>query len=202
MFGNAGNYGLSLNLFAFGTDAVAYASLYFATASILIYTVGVLIASLGKMTLKKALIGLIKVPAIYAVILALLFNQFSLELPLPLDRTISLFSNAAIPVMMVLMGVQLYNVKTSDHKALLGLSSGLRLVVSPLIAFAICLFIGLKGTAFQAAMLESAVPTAVIMTVLATEYDVQPSFVTSAVFVSTILSPITITPLLKFLGAG
>lgn len=202
MFGNAGNYGLSLNLFAFGPDAVAYASLYFVTVAILIYTVGVLIASLGKMALPKALVGLLKVPAIYAVILALLFNLYSLKLPLPIDRTVTLLSDAAIPVLMVLMGIQLYDVKISDHKALLGLSSGLRLIASPLIALALCLLIGLKGAPFQAAMLESAVPTAVIMTVLATEYDVQPSFVTSAVFVSTILSPITITPLLKFLGAG
>jgi predicted permease len=37
--------------------------------------------------------------------------------------------------------------------------------------------------------------------VLATEYNVEPSFVTAAVFTSTLLSPLTLTPLLAFLGA-
>jgi len=44
-------------------------------------------------------------------------------------------------------------------------------------------------------------PTAVMMTILATEYNVEPSFVTTVVFTSTLLSPLTITPLLAYLGA-
>jgi predicted permease len=43
-------------------------------------------------------------------------------------------------------------------------------------------------------------PSAVIAIVLATEYDVEPAFVTSAVLVTTLLSPLTLTPLLKILG--
>jgi len=45
------------------------------------------------------------------------------------------------------------------------------------------------------------VPTAVLVTVLATEYNIKPEFMTTAVFTSTLLSPLTITPLLAILGA-
>ena len=44
-------------------------------------------------------------------------------------------------------------------------------------------------------------PWAVLSTILATEYDAEPVFVTTAVFVSTLLSPLTLTPLLLILGA-
>ena len=44
-------------------------------------------------------------------------------------------------------------------------------------------------------------PTAVLATILATEYDAEPAFVATAVFASTLLSQLTLTPLLLILGA-
>ena len=201
MFGNAGNYGLSLNLFAFGETALAHASLFFVTTSILVYTVGVVIASLGTTSLRNAVLGLFKVPVVYAVVIALLFNRLEWQLPLPLDRTVMIMANAAIPALLVLMGIQLHNSKWSDHILALGLTNFLRLVASPLLALGVSLLFRLEGPAFQAGILESAMPTAVMMTILATEYNVEPSFVTTVVFTSTLLSPFTITPLLAYLGA-
>lgn len=201
MFGNAGNYGLSLTLFSFGEDALSYASIFFVTTAILVYTVGVVLASLGKSNLKDAFVGLIKVPVVYAVILALIFNRVGLTLPLPVDRTVSLLSDAAIPVMLVLMGIQLYNSNRSTHTLAIGLSNTLRLVISPLIAIGFAFLFQLDGPALQAGVLESAVPTAVLMTVLGIEYNIEPTFMTTAVFTSTLLSPLTVTPLLLYLGA-
>lgn len=201
MFGNAGNYGLSLNLFAFGETALAHASIFFATSAVLIYTVGVIIASLGSTSLRNAILGLFKVPVVYAVVIALLFNHFHWQLPLPFERTVTLMGNAAIPVLLVLMGIQMYNSKWSDHNIALGLANFMRLIASPLLALGVSLLFRLEGPAFQAGILESAMPTAVMMTILATEYNVEPSFVTTVVFTSTLLSPLTITPLLAYLGA-
>jgi predicted permease len=201
MFGNAGNFGLSLNLFAFGEDAVAYAAIFFSTSAILVYTLGVVLASWGKTNLISAIMGVFKFPVIYAVILALIFNFYDLNLPLPLDRTVSLLSDAAIPVMIVLLGIQLYNARLSKEIIPVGWSNLLRLVVSPVLAIGLAALFRLEGTAFQAGILETAVPTAVLTTVLATEFDIEPAMVTTAVVTSTLLSPLTITPLLAFLGA-
>jgi predicted permease len=201
MFGNAGNFGLSLNLFAFGESALAYASIYFVTSATLIYTLGVVLASWGKTNLRTALLGVFKVPVIYAVIFALIFNWLNWELPLPIDRTVSLLSDAAIPVMIVLLGIQLYNSKVSKDTLTVGLSNFLRLVASPLLAIGLATFFNLQGAASQAGVLESAVPTAVLTTVLATEYNIEPALVTTTVVTSTLLSPLTVTPLLAFLGA-
>jgi predicted permease len=201
MFNNSGNYGLSLNLFAFGETALAHASLYFVTMAIMVYSLGVIIASLGNSSIKQSMIGLFKVPALYAVVLALLFNFSGWQLPLYLNRTVSLLGDAAIPVLMVLMGIQLGHAQWQGQTGALTLSNLMRLVAGPAVALGLSLVFGLNGFARQAGIIESATPTAVVTTVLATEYNVEPSFVSTVVVVSTLLSPLTVTPLLAYLGA-
>jgi malate permease and related proteins len=201
MFGNSGNYGLSLNLFAFGLPAMPYASLYFVILLLLMYTLGVFLASLGTTGVKGAILGLVKVPALYAMLAALVVNQLGWALPLPVDRTVTLLGDATIPTLMVLMGAQLYHSQWNGQFLALGVANGMRLVVAPLLAIGLALLFGLTGAAFQAGVAQSAMPTAVVMTILATEYNVEPFFVSSAVFTSTLLSPLTVTPLLAYLGA-
>ncbi len=201
MFCNAGNYGLSLNLFAFGKSALAYASLVFVTMAAMTYSVGIIIASMGSTSFKTAFIGLFKVPAIYAVFLAFLFNFFDWQLPIVLDRAVTILSDASIPMLMVLLGIQLYHAKWSGQIRPLMLSNSMSLIVAPLLALGFTLLFGIHGAARQATITEAAMPTAVVTTVLAIEYDVNPAFVTSAVVASTLLSPVTVTPILALLGA-
>lgn len=201
MFANAGNYGLSLNMFAFGDKALTYAGLYFVIMVILTYTVGILIVSLGHSGLKTALLGVFKVPPVYAAILGIIFAYYGWQLPLPLDRTVSILSDATLPVLMVFMGIQLGHAKLDGNLRALTSANLVRLVLSPLLGIGLSLAFGLQGAARQAGITEAAMPTAVVMTVLATEYNVEPGFVTTTVFISTILSPLTITPLLAYLGA-
>ncbi len=200
MFGNTGNYGLPLVSFAFGKDALAHASLYFVTASIVFNTLGVLIASLGHMNFKEAALGLLKVPTMYAVLLAILLGRLHVHLPISVERTVTLAANAAIPLMLVLLGLELQRVQWSNSLRVLGLSTFLRLVVGPIIALWLSLPFGLQGAARQGNVIEASMPTAVTMTVLATEYKLESPLVTAIVFVSTLLSPFTLTPLLVYLG--
>ncbi len=200
IFMNAGNFGLSLNNFAFGQTTLSYASLYFVSMSVITYTVGIIIASMGTATLKQAVINLIKIPAIYALVLAFIFLRTSWELPVPLDRTTSLLGDASIPSMLILLGMQLKSVKLEGSMIPLALTNIMRLLIAPVLALILSSVIGLQGPAQQAAVLESAMPAAVLTTVLATEYDVEPSFVTAAVFSTTLLSALTLTPILAFLG--
>jgi hypothetical protein len=144
---------------------------------------------------------LLRLPTFYAVLLALLFNYFGWILPLPLERSVDLLANATIPVLMVLMGIQLQASKWTDHTLVLSLGNLLRLLAAPAIALGLALIFHLEGAAFQAGIVEAAMPTAVFMTVLATEYDIEPAFITTAVFTSTLLSPLTLTPILALLGA-
>jgi len=198
---NAGNYGLSLNLFAFGEEALAYASLFFVTSAVITYTLGVTVASLGKASLADSLKGLLKIPVIYVVPLALIFITMNWELPLALSRTVSLLSDAAIPGMLIVLGLQLQKNQRADNTRALLLAVGMRLIGGLGIGLALATVFGLQGMAYNAGVLESSMPTAVLATILATEYDAEPAFVTTAVLASTLLSPLTLTPLLLVLGA-
>jgi predicted permease len=200
MLPNAGNYGLSVNLFAFGEEGLAYASLYFITSAMVAGTAGVYVASLGKAGYREALVGWLKIPIIYAVIFALLFVGFGWSLPTPIMRPVNIFSDAAIPTMLVLLGLQLGRAEWTGKMLGLITANGLRLVVSPLLALGVGALFGLQGTMRQAGVLEASMPTAVMATVLATEFEVEPAFITAVVFSSTLLSPLTVTPLLAYLG--
>jgi len=201
MFMNAGNFCLPLTMFAFGEDALAYAGLFFVTTLTLTNTLGVLIASSGTRSLPQALLELLKLPATYSLALGLIFLQFKWQLPTAVERTVVLVADAAIPSMLVLLGLQLHTVRWDGQLKALGLASAMRLLVAPLFAIGLSRWIGLNGPAYQAVVLESAMPAAVMTTVLATEFDTEPAFVTTVVLVTTLLSPLTLTPLLALLGA-
>ncbi len=197
---NGGNFGLPLVLFAFGQQALAYASIYFAASMVTFYTAGVVVASLGHLKLKQALLGIFKVPAIYAILLALLVVRTGWVMPEWLQRSIKLGADGAIPVMLILLGLELTNVQWSRNLLAVGIPVFIRLIVGPLVGWGAAPLLGLQGPALQAGVTESATPTAVMTTILAAEYDLDSSLITAIIFVSTILSPVTLTPVLYFLG--
>ena len=201
LFMNAGNFGLPVTKFAFGDTALAFASLFFVTTATYTNSVGVVIASSGTTSILQAIKGLLRLPSIYAMILGILLVRLDVELPTLLDRSVSLLADASIPSMLVLLGLQFVNLKLDGQVRPLILVTVMRLLIAPLLALGLSRIFGLTGPAYQAAVLEAGMPTAVLTTVLATEFDSMPSFVTTAVFVTTILSPLTLTPLLYFLGA-
>ncbi len=200
LIGNNGNYGLPIISFAFGQEALAYASIYFVSSNIMVYTLGVLTASLGRLNFRTALLGLLKVPAIYSILIAMLFVSTGWTLPEPIQRTVSLASGGAIPAMLILLGLELQRAEWTRKLRALGIPVFCRLVAGPFIALGLAALFGLPPAARQAGVTEAGMPSAVMTTILATEYDLEPSLVTAVVFISTILSPLTLTPLLYFLG--
>ena len=200
MFANTGNYGLPLVAFAFGENALSYAGIYFVTTTLLFYTVGVLIASLGHMSLKQAALGLFKIPTLYAVLLAILINILHLQLPGPVARAVELAAGGTIPMMLILLGVELTRVQLNGSVRAMQISVALRLVAAPLIALLLTALFGISGPARQGSVTEASMPSMVSATVLATEYQLDSRLVTAVIFISTLLSPLTLTPLLVFLG--
>jgi malate permease and related proteins len=200
MFANTGNYGLPLVSFAFGEKALSYAGIFFVTTTFLFYTVGVLIASLGHMNFKEAVLGLLKIPTMYAVLLAVIINAFQIPIPGPVERSVELAAGGTIPLMLILLGVELTRVQFSGSMRAMQLSVILRLLVAPLIALLLAALFGIQGYARQGSVTEASMPSMVSTTVLATEYQLDSRLVTAIIFISTLLSPLTLTPLLVFLG--
>lgn len=199
-FGNTGNYGLPLVKFAFGDEALAVASIFYVTTTILFNTVGVVIASLGHLDLKSAILGVFKLPILYAVLIALFVKGFGVEIPLPLARTIEIAANGAIPAMIILLGLELTRIEWSHSLRALSLGVAAKLLLGPVIGLALAGMFGLQGHTRQGSVIEAAMPAAVATTVVATEYKLEPSLVTAIVFLGTALSPLTLTPLIVYLS--
>lgn len=199
-FGNTGNYGLPLVKFAFGDEALAVASIFYVTTTILFNTIGVIIASLGHSDLKSAILGVFKLPIVYGVVLALLVKLTGIEIPIPLSRTIEIAASGAVPLMIVLLGLELTKIEWSHSFRALGIGVFTKLILGPVVGLLLAGMFGLQRHAHQGGVIEAAMPAAVATTVVATEYRLESSLVTAIVFLGTILSPLTLTPLIVYLS--
>jgi predicted permease len=199
MFSNGGNYGLPVVLFAFGPEALSYGTVYFVTGSVLTYTVGVFLAAAGRRDVRHALGGVLRVPALYGVAAAAVVAAAGIQLPLAVTRPIALLSDAALPMMMLVLGMQLERATVPERPRAVAAAVALSLAVAPAVAIGLVLLLGVTGPGRQASVVLASMPVAVVTTILALEFDVAPAFVTSAVFLSTLLSPLTLTPLIAYL---
>jgi malate permease and related proteins len=199
MFSNSGNYGLPVVLFAFGREALAHGTVYFVVNAVAIYTLGIFLASSGHRSVREALAGVVRVPAVWGVAAAGVAMGLHLEVPHMVMRPVELLSGAALPMMILVLGMQLERSSWPERPGLVAVAATLSLVVTPLLAWGAAHLLGITGVARQAAILQSGMPSAVLTTVLALEYEVAPSFVTACVLVSTIASPVTVTLLIAAL---
>ena len=200
MIVNSGNYGLTLNQLRFGEEGLARASVYFGISTILVFTLGVFIASMGKASWRDSLKRLARLPAPYAVILAVIVYSFSIPIPLPLMRSIEIAAAGAIPVMLVVLGMQIADLKSITRVRLAIPASLIRLLIGPVVAVLVAGLVGLQGLGRATSIIEASMPTAVITTILATEFDVRPGLVTSTVVLSTLLSAITLPLVITLLS--
>ena len=193
---NTGNYGLPLNQFAFGMPGLQLATLYFVINSTLANSVGVYIASSGRAHPTEALRNVLKTPLVYATVLALIANAAHLSVPEPVYKAIALSGQAAVPTMLVILGYHLGRLGTHIRWRRALPITLVKLLVGPAVAWGISSFLGLEGLMRAVAIVQSSVPTAVMSTVLATEFDCEPEYVAEVVFTTTVFSLLTLTTVL------
>jgi predicted permease len=199
MFSNGGNYGLPVVSFAFGEEALSYGTVFFLTGSVLTNTVGAFLAAAGRRTLRTAVASVLRIPAIYGIAAALVVLATGVDVPTPLLRPITMLSDAALPLMILVLGMQLERARPPTRPGLVAAAVCVSLIVAPLVALGLTSLLSVSGSARQAVVVLSSMPVAVATTILALEFDASPEFVTSAVFLSTLLSPLTLTPLIAYL---
>jgi malate permease and related proteins len=199
---NSGNYGLPVALLAFGRDALAFASVYFVCSAIFSYTGGVLLAASGKRSVRDAVLGLVRVPAFYGAMAALLTMGVGIDMPAIVMRPVGMLSDAALPLMILVLGMQIERATMPERPAAVAAAVVVSLVLTPVAAIGWAHVVGLQGAALQAGVLQSSMPTAVMTTILALEFDALPQFVTSVVCIATLLSPLTVTLLIAYLQRG
>jgi len=199
MFVNAGNYGLGVTRLAFGPEVQARAVLYFVASSVMVYTLGVLIAKGFTGGWRGALKQLLGLPHIYALSAALIIRALNWQVPQPIMDGLRFPAQAAIPLMLLLLGAQLVNAEVGQYWRPALAATGLSLIIAPLLAFGLASLLALPAQTRQAVVLEASMPAAVITTLIATEFQAEPKLVTSTVVLSTLLSPITLSIIIALL---
>jgi len=195
LFPNNGNMGLSVVSFAFGTEGLARAVIYMLGASILMFCFGP--AILRGQGFVSGLKLIFKLPLIWAIAAGLALRIFTVNIPFQLDIGIQKVGEAAIPIALILLGMQL--AKTRFALGFLELlAASIRLLVAPTIAYTVGNFLQLTGLDLQVLVLQSAMPTAVSSLVLVNEFGGDQGFTARAIVTSTLLSFVSI-PLVLWL---
>lgn len=200
LFVNAGNYGVPFIQFAYGNDGVARAAIYFTINSMLANTVAVYIASAGHSNMRASLRAVSKMPVVYAAVLGFTFNLLHWSLPDTLARALDLAAAAALPVMLVNLGLELARARLRDYEWRVFLATGIKLLLTPFLALALAALMGIQGLTRSVSVIEASMPMAVMASLIATEFEARSDFVTSVVFLSTLGSTLTLTVLLLFFG--
>lgn len=195
LFFNSGNYGLPLAELAFKGNPIAVTSQIFIMIiqNITTNTVGVFQASSARTTYKKALHNVLMMPTIYVLIIILSVKLLKLTLPEPILVPLKYISDGFVGFALLTLGVQLAEIKMKFKVNLVLLASFIRLIISPIIGLTLVLLLGIKGVFAQALIIGASTPSAVNTVIIAKEYDNEPEYASQVVFVSTILSSLTIS---------
>ncbi len=192
VFGNVGNFGFPIVQFALGREALDAATIYFLVVLVVSFVIGVAAANWERGGGLGAVVAVLKTPALLVVPVAVFFNWSQIDLPLALSRPVELLADALIPTMLVALGVQLASAGIPRPNLDMVAASAVRLLVSPLLALALAVPFGLSGIERSAGILQASMPVAILVSMIASEYDMQPAFVTALVLFSTLTSLLTL----------
>ncbi len=199
LFMNAGNMSLPIVKLAFGDAGLDRALVFFALIALLVATFGVYIAARGNQGGMASLKAVAVQPIAYAATAGLALNVLDVSLPELVLRPTELLANAAFPAMLLVLGGTLVGLRTIHEWKMVTVATALRLWVGMGIGFLLLKFLGVDELTRNVLLVQASAPTAVIVIVLATEFNARPAMATGVVVVSTILCMPTLTILLAVL---
>ncbi|WP_420396240.1 AEC family transporter [Nioella sp.] len=193
IFGNTGNLGLPLALFAFGDAGLGYGVVIFAIMAVLSFTIGIRLVSD-----QASIMRVLREPMVWASLLGAIFLWQGWQTPLWLTNSLSLAGQLAIPLMLFTLGVAVARLtpKGVGRAVLLSLA---KLVIGISAGVAAGWALGLEQVAFAVIILQMATPVGVSSYLLAERFRADADAVAGYVVISTLISVLTLPILLYFL---
>lgn len=193
---NIGNYGIPLVALLFLGDTAKLAmSIHMVsviTCVLLMYTIGLYNASSGNYGWKDALKNVMGIPIIYVMTLAIILKQLSVPVPNGILSATGLLGQCVAPLALFTLGAQLAKSTFHVRDYSLYIGTTLRLLVSPLIAYGLALLFNFDALTTSLVILGAATPTAVNSLFLAIEFDGDSTYASQSIFLTTLLSAITV----------
>lgn len=206
---NSANYGLPVQKLAFpklsdvgptsGMHGAAIQPIVLITQSFVAFTLGAFNAASNSPGFLATLKQVFRMPLTWALLVGAAFHLSGIttgdirEHAPMLWYPIDYFQKALVPVALLSLGVQLASVRLRGKVLNLALACGLRLLVAPLLGLGVGLLLGIHGPLLAILVVSISFPTAVFSSVLATDFRNHADYAAAAVFLSTVLSIVTVT---------
>jgi len=197
LFYNAGNYSLPLIVLVFNNSpfAISIQVMILLVQTITLNTLAFYFSGIGDMDFRQILGKIIKIPPIYAVIVAIIWKAplFDFEVKdLFIWPAIDFLNQGFIPVALLTLGVQLSQANLYFKSFKVYFASFFRLIIGPLVAFLLIIMLNIEGVMAQVLLISSAAPTALLTALIAIEFDNEADFASQVVLTTTLLSTITV----------
>lgn len=191
-FGNTGNLGLPVALFAFGQFGFDMAVAVFAVMAILSFTFGVWVVAGGGNPVTA-----VKEPLVWGTVAGSTFLALGWHVPDWLGKSLDLVGQMAIPMMLVTLGVAISRLKPRALGRAVWLCA-LKYVICIAVPLGVGAAFGLPKVALGVLTLQIASPVAVTSYMLAAKYRAGAEEVAGLVVVSTLMAVVAIPALLAF----
>ena len=192
MFNNCGNLGLPLALLAFGDSGLAPAIVLLIVTNLLYFSFGIYIVD-QQVHWRSVLLS----PPILASVAGLVISLWGVPVPTMIATPIAMLGDALIPVMLFALGIRLVDVNLDDWK--IGLIAA---VLCPLTALVVALgiqpLLQLPDDQFRQLLLYCALPPAVLVYLVAEQYQQEPQKVAAIVGFGNIAAIIIVPAMLPF----
>jgi len=188
LIGNTGNLGIPLGIAIFGEESIPYTTIVNLVNVFIVYTLGVYAYSRGSFDVKSSLINIVKLPAIWAAIIAIILNLAGYHPSVTVDKTLMMGAYASMTIQLLLFGIYLYDVKLQKiNRLLIAWVNGVKFLLLPFITFVVLSFVEMDAMIKGILFLELMMPLAVANVNLASLYECRPKDVTALVLVTSLL---------------
>lgn len=199
VFSNAANLNLPVALFAFGQAGLDRALVLYLVTSLAMFSVGP--SLLGRVQdLRGSLLRVLGFPVLWTALLGLLLNALQLTLPLAMTRAVNLLADAAVPLVLLALGVHLASVKGFRPSPRAWWGTGLKLLVAPAIGLLLGTLLQVQGLDLAVLITLLAMPTAVNAAMLAVEFEGDGAGTSEIVVLATGLALLTLPLMLALVG--
>ncbi|WP_392486468.1 AEC family transporter [Haloimpatiens sp. FM7315] len=199
VFSNSGFMGYPVLGSLYGKVGILYASIFNIPFNILSWTFGLMLFT--KSDNSKNIKKIITNPGIISVFIGIFFFTFSIKLPYVIQNSLELVGSITVPISMIIIGSMLAEVKIKEvfREKSIYYVSFVRLFLIPAITYIILSLIKADKLLINIAVIVEAMPAAAICSIFAESYDKNPEFASKGVFITTLLSVITIPIVILFL---
>lgn len=188
IIGNTGNLGIPINIAIFGEESIPYTTIINLMNIFVVYTLGVFYYSRGSFDTKTSLKNILKLPILWAAIIALLLGFYKVPIHDSIMNILMMGAYASMSMQLILFGIYLYGTKISAvSKKLIAWTLSIKFLLLPIVSFFILASIEMDSMIKGVLFVELLMPLAIANVNLASLYDCKPKLVTALVFISSTL---------------